>query len=392
MGVKNGMLATVERAEADRLVVRLDNDKGPGQGRTLEVSTKRYSAIDHGYAATIHKSQGATVDRAFVRASDSMDRHMTYVAMTRHRQGVTMYAAGREFGSTRPEQAKAQMMERLSRSQAKETTLDYRDAYAGRRGLDPIVVKGQDVEKAVQRAAERQSPTAARQGTAPERPDAATFNPAEQIKELSDFDLEAVKYGGKPKSPQEIETTISHDATVRECTDKLHQRDQLQQQTDQLRHKVAEIERGGFLKRLRSGAELKDLKARLERSQRQLGAMPSRESLQANLQVARNTILRTLDQRVQMAKFADAEYARRTPGRALAEAAKSYYFGRMNGRVKEPNPQLEAYLAASEQGRAQMREQVNQKAMQGMESPAQQLPQLQKQKAYQRDRGDDFGL
>lgn len=111
-----------------------------------------------------------------------------------------------------------------------------------------------------------------------------------------------------------------------------------------------------------------------------------------NLQVARNTILRTLDQRVQMAKFADAEYARRTPGRALAEAAKSYYFGRMNGRVKEPNPQLEAYLAASEQGRAQMREQVNQKAMQGMESPAQQLPQLQKQKAYQRDRGDDFGL
>lgn len=389
LGVKNGMLATVERAEADRLVVRLDNDKGPGQGRTVEVSTKRYSAIDHGYAATIHKSQGATVDRAFVRASDSMDRHMTYVAMTRHRQGVTMYAAGREFGSTRLEQAKAQMMERLSRSQAKETTLDYRDAYAGRRGLDPIVVKGRDVEKAVQRAAERQDPAAAH-----ERPTAApAFNPAEQIKRLSDFDLEALRYGaGKPKSPQEIEGAISNDPTVREYKDQLHQRDRLQQQTDQLRHKVAEIEGGGFLKRLRSGAELKDLKARLERSQRQLSAMPSRESLQANLQVARNTVLRTLDQRVQMTKFADAEYARRMPGRALSEAAKSYYFGRMNGRVKQSNPQLEAYLSASEQGRAQMREQANQKALQGMEKSPEPSLQLQKQKAYQRDRGDDFGL
>ncbi|WP_081455395.1 hypothetical protein [Roseibium aggregatum] len=34
------------------------------------------------YATTIHKSQGATVDRAYVLASATMDRHLTYVAMT----------------------------------------------------------------------------------------------------------------------------------------------------------------------------------------------------------------------------------------------------------------------------------------------------------------------
>lgn len=44
-----------------------------------------YQSIDHGYATTIHKSQGETVDRAFVLASGTMDRHLTYVAMTRHR-------------------------------------------------------------------------------------------------------------------------------------------------------------------------------------------------------------------------------------------------------------------------------------------------------------------
>ena len=48
-------------------------------------------AIDHGFATTIHKSQGATVDKSFVLASRSMDRHLTYVAMTRHRLDTKIY-------------------------------------------------------------------------------------------------------------------------------------------------------------------------------------------------------------------------------------------------------------------------------------------------------------
>jgi len=56
-----------------------------------------YQAIDHGYATTIHKNQGATVDRSYVMASGTMDRHLTYVAMTRHRDGVQLYAAQDEF-------------------------------------------------------------------------------------------------------------------------------------------------------------------------------------------------------------------------------------------------------------------------------------------------------
>ncbi|MGO7793301.1 hypothetical protein ACC703_39140, partial [Rhizobium ruizarguesonis] len=45
-------------------------------------------AFDHGYATTIQKTKGATVDRSFVLASTTMDRNLTYVAMTRHREGV----------------------------------------------------------------------------------------------------------------------------------------------------------------------------------------------------------------------------------------------------------------------------------------------------------------
>ena len=91
------MLGTVERADPGRLEIRLDTAKGPGQGRSVSVSMADYAAVDHGYATTIHKAQGATVDRSYVLASGSMDRHLTYVGMTRHREEVRLYAGRDEF-------------------------------------------------------------------------------------------------------------------------------------------------------------------------------------------------------------------------------------------------------------------------------------------------------
>ncbi len=91
--VKNGMLGTVEHVEPNKIIARLD---GRG-GDSVSIPTDTYQAIDHGYATTIHKNQGATVDRAFVLASSTMDRHLTYVAMTRHRDSVQLYADSQEF-------------------------------------------------------------------------------------------------------------------------------------------------------------------------------------------------------------------------------------------------------------------------------------------------------
>lgn len=97
LGVKNGMLGTVAQVEEGRLGVTLD---GRG-GAAIRVPMDSYKAIDHGYATTIHKTQGATVDRAFVLASRTMDRQLTYVAMTRHRDDVRLYAAKEEFADKR---------------------------------------------------------------------------------------------------------------------------------------------------------------------------------------------------------------------------------------------------------------------------------------------------
>ncbi|WP_349958978.1 Ti-type conjugative transfer relaxase TraA [Rhizobium sp. ZPR3] len=93
--VKNGMFGTVisiaGRGGEPFLFVRLDN------GRDVMFSEDTYRNVDHGYAATIHKTQGSTFDRAFVLATGMMDRHLTYVAMTRHRERVDLYAAREDF-------------------------------------------------------------------------------------------------------------------------------------------------------------------------------------------------------------------------------------------------------------------------------------------------------
>src|SRR4051812_5820843 len=87
LGVKNGTLGTLERLEGSSLTVRLDDQ------RTVPFDLKDYAHVDHGYAATIHKAQGVTVDRAHVLASTHLDRHAAYVGLTRHRESVDLHWA-----------------------------------------------------------------------------------------------------------------------------------------------------------------------------------------------------------------------------------------------------------------------------------------------------------
>ncbi|WP_322407707.1 Ti-type conjugative transfer relaxase TraA, partial [Rhizobium ruizarguesonis] len=131
LGVKNGMLGEVIAVQPDAIQVRLDGKAQTQDGqRQVTVPVNRYQSFDHGYATTIHKTQGATVDRSFVLASTTMDRHLTYVAMTRHREGVQLYAGLDAFKTERA------LTEALSRSGVKETTLDYTHDFANRRGME----------------------------------------------------------------------------------------------------------------------------------------------------------------------------------------------------------------------------------------------------------------
>ncbi|CAD7055502.1 Ti-type conjugative transfer relaxase TraA [Pseudorhizobium endolithicum] len=126
LGVKNGMLGKVVEAAPNRIVAEI----GEGEyRRQVTVEQRFYGNLDHGYATTIHKSQGATVDRVKVLASLSLDRHLTYVAMTRHREELRVYYGTQSFAFA------GGLIKILSRKNGKETTLDYEKATFYRHAL-----------------------------------------------------------------------------------------------------------------------------------------------------------------------------------------------------------------------------------------------------------------
>jgi Ti-type conjugative transfer relaxase TraA len=128
LGVKNGTLGTVEQINAQSMTVQTDD------GRSVRFDLKDYNRIDHGYAATIHKAQGMTVDRAHVLATPGMDAHSSYVALSRHRDGLELHYGRDDFAN------QDRLTRTLSRDRAKDMASDYeqRDtaqSYAERRGI-----------------------------------------------------------------------------------------------------------------------------------------------------------------------------------------------------------------------------------------------------------------
>ena len=113
LGVKNGSLGTVEQVSPERMAVRLDD------GRQVGFDLKDYAHVDHGYAATIHKSQGVTVDATHVLATPGMDRHAAYVGLSRHRDGVQLHYGRDDFATD------LKLATVLSRDRAKDMAADY---------------------------------------------------------------------------------------------------------------------------------------------------------------------------------------------------------------------------------------------------------------------------
>ncbi len=139
VGVKNGTLGTLTGITGERLTVVLDGKTGAGTGREIVFDLPAYDEIGHGYAATIHKNQGATADQAHVLATPGMDRHLAYVALSRHRHAARLHWSEEDFRSTE------NLRDRLGRERAKDTTFDYEAAeidpiiaFAEIRGLAPI--------------------------------------------------------------------------------------------------------------------------------------------------------------------------------------------------------------------------------------------------------------
>ena len=100
-GLYNGAAGTVATIDGETMTVALDGAMGAKGAAPSVVSFKvgadakadEFDAIRHGYAGTIYKGQGKTLDQTYLLHSDQWRSASSYVALSRHRENVALFAS-----------------------------------------------------------------------------------------------------------------------------------------------------------------------------------------------------------------------------------------------------------------------------------------------------------
>ncbi len=125
-GVKNGRFAVVDGFEEQGGRVLLHATLDGEDAKKVVIDTSDYQDFDYGYAATVHKTQGATVDRSFLYISRGWDRCLAYVGMTRHRERCDVFT----------DLSKEGLVQEVQKYALKDSLFDFAYHFALRRGFD----------------------------------------------------------------------------------------------------------------------------------------------------------------------------------------------------------------------------------------------------------------
>jgi hypothetical protein len=87
--IYNGNAGTVQIMDDTRMIVRLDGRNG----KLVEFDAKEFQDFRHGYAGTIYKGQGRTLDQTYLYHSEHWRSAAGYVALTRHRDKAELFVA-----------------------------------------------------------------------------------------------------------------------------------------------------------------------------------------------------------------------------------------------------------------------------------------------------------
>jgi len=114
-GLVNGWFGTVEtlHEKTKTLTVRFDN------GVNKNINPGQYDGLRHGYASTVYKAQGSTLDHVFVLHSNTSNQATNYVALTRQTKSLSLFVAKEETPN------EAALISQMSRETAKGTSLAF---------------------------------------------------------------------------------------------------------------------------------------------------------------------------------------------------------------------------------------------------------------------------
>ena len=88
-GLHNGAVGTVTGIEGSKITVQLD-------GKRSDIKTfdaVEFQTVRHGYAGTIYRGQGRTLDQTYLYHSEHWRSAASYVALTRHREKAEIFVA-----------------------------------------------------------------------------------------------------------------------------------------------------------------------------------------------------------------------------------------------------------------------------------------------------------
>jgi len=130
-GLFNGEVGTITSIRNGRITLMLD------AGRRAEINTAEFDGFRHGYAGTIYKSQGRTIDETYVLHSKYVRQESMYVGLTRQRDDCQVFV-GRD---------QAESLDRLitqcSREDGRRAAISYDTPRLGRQVEQALELVGQ---------------------------------------------------------------------------------------------------------------------------------------------------------------------------------------------------------------------------------------------------------
>ena len=95
--VKNGLFGNITSIESNMVTVKTHEKEN---SRDIKVDISKYNNFDYGYATTVHKSQGATVENTLLYVnSKGWNRNLAYVGMSRHKENLDVYVNSDKYVS-----------------------------------------------------------------------------------------------------------------------------------------------------------------------------------------------------------------------------------------------------------------------------------------------------
>jgi Ti-type conjugative transfer relaxase TraA len=112
-GLMNGIFGTIERIDpkTKNITLHLDN------GEIKALNPNIYNGLRHGYAATVYKTQGATLSSVYSLHSKTTTQATNYVSLTRQTKSLSLYVSRGETPSL------GALINQIERQQEKGTSL-----------------------------------------------------------------------------------------------------------------------------------------------------------------------------------------------------------------------------------------------------------------------------